>query len=677
VSSALKKKPAYPQALRVTRYAEAVLEGRIVAGRYVRQACQRHFDDLKHGPARGLIWRPERAEAWIGFFENTLFLKPKVPFKLMDFQAFKVGSIFGWLRADEDTGELRRRFRESYVEEGKGNGKTPMLAGIGLGGLLLDTEEAPEIYAAAVSKDQLKKLCFKDAGQMVRASPELSKRIVVLASNLSYPAKGGSFSILSSEDGSKHGLRIHMGLLDEIHAHATAAMVDIVEAGTKNCRNSHIALITNSGKSQQGPCWAYRQRALAMLKGKPDDSLFAYVCALDPCPKCQARGKQQPDPKCKDCDDWRDEKNWIKANPGLGTILDRDYVKRRVNLARTMPSKLNGVLQLNFCTWTQTDDGWLDMFSWRNRCLDAALTQEQFVGRPSYVGMDAANRVDCTCVAVLFEIDPGGGQLDPAKLSDAAKEALREALGLEAGARAEGAEAIENRESKIENAAAKLAAAGYALFLRTYVPEAMVDNASHANHEAYSLWAHTGPEDSLADVSPRMAGENVGQAPAAQQRGTGWKVSPNHWLIVTPGAITDFARIEADLEELHSVSPIRRLQADPRELGYLLQRVTGWLGEEVVAQVSQGPVMISQPMKYFEGLVAAGLIKHDGNPVLDWMLGNVVQKTTRTGGPVKYYYPVRPSDEKKIDAAPAAFMALDGALRAPEPVADPGMVVLG
>lgn len=644
----------FPQAERVHHYAEAVLGGDIDTGRWVAAACRRHLADLEHGPARGLIWKPERAEAWIDFFEKTLCLEPGRPFKLEDFQAFQVGNIFGWQRVDEATGKLRRRFRECYIEEGKGNGKTPMLAGFGLGGLLIDSEKSPEVFAAAVSKEQMKKLCFKDAVQMVRASPELKKRLVVLTNNISYPAKTGSFSILSSEDGSKHGLRVHMGLLDEIHAHATAAMVDVVEAGTKNCRNSLIALLTNSGKSQQGPCWAYHKRALAMLRGylqdraghghpgKPDDSLFAYVCALDPCPRCQAAGKQQPDPKCKHCDDWKEEKHWIKANPGLGTILDRDYIKRRVNLARTMPSKLNSVLQLNFCTWTQTDDGWLDMFSWRNRCHDPKLKMERFKGKPCWVGMDAANRVDCTCVAILFDLEGDGGGIDTATLPEAARVALAEAMGAisdegtrdQAGARADQA-------AKLAEAVARLEAAGYALFLRTYVPEAMVDNASQANYEAYQLWKNEG------------------------------------WLIVTPGAITDFARIEQDLETLHADHPIQRLQADPRELGYLLQRVMAWLGESVVVQVSQGPIMISQPMKYFEGLNAAGLIKHDGNPVLDFMLGNVVQKTTRTGGPVKYYYPTRPSEEKKIDGAPASFMALDGRLRAPAAPAAPGMVVLG
>ncbi len=101
-----------------------------------------------------------------------------------------------------------------------------------------------------------------------------------------------------------------------------------------------------------------------------------------------------------------------------------------------------------------------------------------------------------------------------------------------------------------------------------------------------------------------------------------------------------------------------------------------WASFEVV-QVSQGASMISQPMKMFEGLIAAGLMKHDGNPVLDWMLGNVVQKTTKAGGPLKFYYPTRPSEEKKIDGVPSALMALDGALRGGEVVGDAFVVALG
>lgn len=621
-------------------YARAIVAGEIVAGRYVKQACERHLNDLANSQLStlnaqrkpsGLTFRPEKAEAWISFFEDTLFLSPGVPFKLVDFQAFIIGSIFGWYKGD------RRRFRTAYGEMGKGNGKTPLAAGIGLGGLVLDNEYKPEIYSAAAAKDQAK-ICMTDALCMVRASPEISKRVEILTNNISCPAKMGKFEVLSSEDKGQHGKRVHMALLDEIHAHASAAIVDVVDAGTKNCRNSLTLLITNSGSDRRGPCWAYHTRSIEMLAGKPDDELFAYVCTLDPCPKCERKGKKAPDPKCPHCDDWRDMEVLKKANPGLGTILDPDYLQRRIALAQRMPSKLNNVLQLNCCLWTESDDGWADMYSWRNVCTDVDQRMKQFLGRRCWLGMDAANRVDITCLAILFEREEGSGTLDHTQLNEAAQEAMKEAMQ---AARGEVAEDVQAGNISDGTAVARLAAAGYALFLNSYVPQALVDNSSQANYEAYKVWAQQG------------------------------------WLIVTPGAVTDFGRIEEDLKQLAADHNVIRLQADPRELGYLLQRVQSWASFEVV-QVSQGPAMISQPMKMFEGLIAAGLIKHDGNPVLDWMLGNVVQKTTRSGGPVKYYYPTRPTESQKIDGVPSALMALDGALRGGEtPVGDAFVVALG
>ena len=139
---------------RVHAYARSVVAGEILAGRFVRMACQRHLDDLAragfddHGrplPALpltpyplSLVWRADKAEAWLLFFESVLHLEEASPFRLEDFQVFIIGSLFGWYRADGF-----RRFRNAYVEIGKGNGKTPLAAGIGLGGLTLDRETAP------------------------------------------------------------------------------------------------------------------------------------------------------------------------------------------------------------------------------------------------------------------------------------------------------------------------------------------------------------------------------------------------------------------------------------------------------------------------------------------------------------------------------------------------------
>jgi phage terminase large subunit-like protein len=112
----------------VTKYALDVTAGRIVTGKLVRQACERHLRDLAEGPRRGLIWDSAAADRAIGFFPLLRHYKgqwgPRAgkpegdPIDLEPWQRFIVGSAFGWKRADG-----LRRFRNVYVEVAKKNGK--------------------------------------------------------------------------------------------------------------------------------------------------------------------------------------------------------------------------------------------------------------------------------------------------------------------------------------------------------------------------------------------------------------------------------------------------------------------------------------------------------------------------------------------------------------------------
>jgi hypothetical protein len=141
----------------------------------VRNAGRRHLDDLKHGRARGLTFDAAAADRAIRFFETKLKLSEGQfegkPLLLHPSQAFKVGSIFGWKRADGT-----RRFRRAYIEEGKGNGKSPIAGGVGLYGMLADNEFGAQIYAAGATKDQAG-ILFRDAVNMVDKSPDLDKRV--------------------------------------------------------------------------------------------------------------------------------------------------------------------------------------------------------------------------------------------------------------------------------------------------------------------------------------------------------------------------------------------------------------------------------------------------------------------------------------------------------------------
>jgi phage terminase large subunit-like protein len=133
------------------------------------------------------------------------------------------------------------------------------------------------------------------------------------------------------------------------------------------------------------------------------------------------------------------------------------------------------------------------------------------------------------------------------------------------------------------------------------------------------------------------------------------------WLIETDGARTDFRRIESDLQDIASMFSVQALAYDPREASYLISSIEEWASFECV-EITQGPAQMSEPMKEMEAATSRWLIAAWGDPVLTWMMGNVVKKQGRIGGPVKYYYPTKEREAAKIDGIVAGIMALSRAM---------------
>ena len=388
-------RPADP----VTSYAQAVVSGEIMAGRLVRLACARHLRDLEEGPKRGLVWKPDLAERIIRFFSHLRLADGGFegqPFHLQPFQQFVVGSLFGWVGTDGF-----RRFRTAYCEMGKGSGKSPLAGGVGLYGLVADSEPAAEIYSAATTREQAG-ILFRDAKRLVDSSPSLKSRVEPGVGNLAY---GNSFfRPVSSEHKGLDGKRPHMALIDEVHEHPTPLVVDKMRAGTKNRRQALIFEITNSGHDRTTVCWHHHDYSARVLEGTVNnDSWFAYVCQLDPCEKCRGEGKDQPSEGCEACDDWRDEKVWLKANPGLGTILPSKYLREQVEEARGMPAKEAIVKRLNFCVWTEVATRAIPVDKW-DACahnIDTASLR----GRECYGGLDIGSTSDFTAFVLFFPHD--------------------------------------------------------------------------------------------------------------------------------------------------------------------------------------------------------------------------------------------------------------------------------
>lgn len=392
---------------RVTKYALDVHEGRLVAGKPVRDACLRHLKDLQWGHERGLRWDPVAAERVERFFKTVLTVDrtgPKlspddpdhIPFLLLDWQFFIIGSVFGWKQEDGS-----RRFRTVYCETGKGSGKSPMAAGVGIYCMVADGEPRAEVYAAATKKEQAMVL-FRDAVTMVNNSVPLADKIrksgrEPLVWNLYHPRTGSFFRPIVSKEEGTSGPRPACGLLDEVHEHPDNSVVELMRAGVKHRSQPIIFMITNSGTNKQSVCYEYHKYGEAVCAGDiVDDSFFAYICSLDL--------KDPADPGQGLEDPFEDEACWPKVNPSLGVTIKPQYLRDQVTQARGMPSKESIVRRLNFCEWVESLSPWLSKEVWKNAYQPFEL--EDMVGRRAVASADLSSTTDLTAFVLTFEPTP-------------------------------------------------------------------------------------------------------------------------------------------------------------------------------------------------------------------------------------------------------------------------------
>ena len=377
----------------VEKYARAVLDGKIVACRLVHLACQRHLDDLTYGPARGLFFDHKAALKAIKFF--PLFLKHSKgewagqPFNLALWQKFIVGSIFGWKRGDS-----LRRFRTAYNELSRKNGKSTLAAGTGIFLMAADGEPGAEVYTAATKRDQAR-IVHGEAVRMVRGSGDLRQFIEIYRDNLCMPATNSKYEPLGADADTMDGLNVSGAIVDELHAHKTRAVVDVLETATGSRRQPLTFEITTAGCDQTSICREHHDYSESILRGTlQDDSWFAFIATID------------------EGDDWTDPQVWAKANPNLRISVKMDDLERKAAKAQKLPAAQNAFKRLHLNVWTQQLDRWIDLGLWDQNANGHPVTAEALRGRTCYGGLDLAAVSDLVAWSLVFPREDDVEKLD-------------------------------------------------------------------------------------------------------------------------------------------------------------------------------------------------------------------------------------------------------------------------
>lgn len=532
-------------------YAARVLDGSQLACKWVKLACQRQRDDLKRWKEGGpFVWDPEAASRVCRFIELLTHTKGELAgqrIKLEPWQAFILTTAFGWRRR-EDGG---RRFRRVYIEIARGNGKSCLSSGVALYCLVADNEPGAEVYSFATTRDQAK-IVFGDAKRMAETNLPLRKRfgLEVLANALYVPSTWSTFQAKSAEGSTLDGLNTHLAVVDELHAHKTRAVYDVVETSLGKRRSSLLWCITTAGFDTSGICYEVRTMSTRVLERQAiDETQFAVIYTAD------------------EEDNWTTLEALEKANPNWGVSVRPEMILSLLAKAKALPSAINNFKTKHLDIWCSASNAWMDMGAWA-QCEDHSLRLEDFEGERCIIGLDLGSKNDMTAKVKVFPIETDG----PTR---------------------------------------------YAVFCDFYLPERAVENAVNSQ---YSGWAEEG------------------------------------LLHVTPGAMTDLNVVEEDLREDLSRFNVEAVVYDP----WQATQMATTLSEDDAPMVECRMTVqnMSDPMKSVEALVLDRRLLHDGNPILTWMMGNVVAKLDAKDN----IFPRKERYEQKIDGVIALIMAMGNAL---------------
>lgn len=559
-------------------YADRVVAGLVPACKWVRAACQRFIDDLEASAAGTSPWefRPDLAARACAFVELLRHVKGKWAgerLTLEAWQKFILANVFGWV--SRETG--LRRFRTVYLEVPRKNAKTTILGGIGLYMLTADGEYGAEVYSAATTEEQAA-IVFQIAQQMARMDGEFRAKfgVEVLTNSLLVKDTGSKMVPLSGKGSTLDGLNVSCALIDELHAHKTATVHDVLDSGTGARAQPLLVKITTAGSNRSGVCYDQRDYLTKVLNvtlrrhggmghridgsAAEDDRTFGMIYTID------------------EGDDPFDEATWAKANPNFGVSVDIDDLRAKAAVARVQAARLTEFLTKHLNVWVNADSAWMNMAAW-DKCANPSLRPEDCAGRQAVIALDAAFRKDLFAKVVLV------------RDGDRAK-----------------------------------------VFSQCYCSEGFLEQKGL---EQLRGWAADG------------------------------------WIRTTPGDVLDIEAVREDLRADLALFDVLEVGFDP----WALSQFAGEMMAEgaPMVEVRSNVQNFSEPMKRLDAMVAAGEIEHQGDPVLAWMISNVVCHTDVKDN----IYPRKERPENKIDAAVGLIMAVGRAFAPREEESLPFIAVLG
>ena len=334
----------------------------------------------------GAIFDPDRVDRVLRVFSLLRHTQGKFagrPLRPDPWQvAYVLAPVFGWVRLNDD-GNYTRIIRKLYVEVPRKNGKTTLAGGLAVYLTCADNEAGAQVYAVASGRDQAR-YCFDPVRDLAKKSPALSPYVKPLRSRLVHEPSASYFAVASKVADLLMGANVHGAIIDELHVHADASLVETVETGVGSREQPLVVTITTADDGRQTTIYHRRRTYVEQLArgALTDETQYGVIwCATED-------------------DDPFIEETWARANPGLGVSPSREFLRSAANEAKNSPADLAKFLRLHLGVRTRQAVKYVDLAAWD--ATAGTVEEELLAGRECYGGLDLASVEDITALCWIF-----------------------------------------------------------------------------------------------------------------------------------------------------------------------------------------------------------------------------------------------------------------------------------
>ncbi|ANC31440.1 terminase large subunit [Isoptericola dokdonensis] len=357
--------------------------------------CPPAFKTPEPREVPGAVFDPERVDRVLASFRALRHVAGRWAGQPLEPDPWQIAHIlapvFGWVRWDDESDGYVRVIRDLYVDVPRKNGKSTLSAGIAIYMACADGEQGAQVVTAATTKDQAR-FVFTPIRTLAERAPALKSRVKALSEKVIHPRSGSYIEVVSSVADAQHGANIHCSIVDELHVHKTADLVETIETGRGSRTQPLSVIITTADSGRPGTIYARKRELVERLSRGiiTDESIYGVVWAA---------GKK---------DDPHVESTWRKANPGFGISPTKAYLAAESRKAQNSPADLAAFLRLHLGIRTKQDVRFIDLDAWDANAGDI-VDEHQLDGRTAYGGLDLGSVSDLTALCWLMPRDHDDG----------------------------------------------------------------------------------------------------------------------------------------------------------------------------------------------------------------------------------------------------------------------------